>query len=103
MAILEAEVEAKICDYAKANGLLVYKFTSPARRGVPDRLFVLPQGRIFFMEMKAPGKFPTPAQEREHFRLRQAGVTVYWTDSAERGIKFIAAEIEFMNSHAKPQ
>ena len=101
MAILEKDIEAGICDYAKANGLLVYKFTSPARRGVPDRMFVLPQGRIFFIEMKAPGNKPTPAQEREHFRLRQAGITVYWTDSVERGIKYIDREIEFMKSNAK--
>ena len=98
--MLEKDIEAKICDYAKANWLLVYKFTSPQRRGVPDRLFVLPMGRIFFMEMKAPGNKPTPAQEREHYRLRQAGVTVYWTDSIERGIRYISDEILFMKSNA---
>ena len=100
--MLEKDIEEKICKYAIDHGLLHYKFTSPARRGVPDRMFVLPQGRIFFIEMKAPGNTPTPSQEREHFRLRQAGVTVYWTDSVERGIKYIDREIEFMKSNAKP-
>lgn len=52
---LEKEIEKKVCDYAKASGMLVYKFTSPARRSVPDRLFI-PEGKsAFFIEFKREG------------------------------------------------
>lgn len=83
--MLEKQIEAKVCDYAKEKGLLVYKFTSPARAAVPDRLFVLPSGRTFFCEFKREGQKPTPAQEREHHRLRLHKVCVFVIDNVENG------------------
>ena len=96
--MLEKDIEKKVCDYAKEKGMLVYKFTSPARRGVPDRLFVVNGGRIFFIEFKAPGKLLSPAQEREHYRLAQHGVDVYTTDNTVEGCAIIDMEIV---THAK--
>ena len=48
--MLEKQIEAKVCDYAKERGLLVYKFTSPNRMAVPDRMFIRPDGKVFFIE-----------------------------------------------------
>jgi hypothetical protein len=79
--MLEKQIEAKVCEYAKERGLLVYKFTSPARAAVPDRLFILPSGKAFFVEFKREGQKPTPAQEREHHRLRQHKVSVFVIDN----------------------
>ena len=87
--MLEKQIEAKVCDYAKQRGLLVYKFTSPARAAVPDRLFILPHGRMFFCEFKREGQKPTPAQEREHHRLRQHKVPVFVVDNVEAGVAMI--------------
>lgn len=83
--MLEKQIEQKVCDYAKERGCLVYKFTSPNRAAVPDRLFVLPNGRIYFIEFKASGKKPTPAQEREHLRLKGHNVQVFVVDSIDGG------------------
>lgn len=83
--MLEKDIEKKVCDYAKERGLLVYKFTSPARAAVPDRLFVLPTGKMFFVEFKRTGQKPTPAQEREHTRLRGHNVPVYVIDNVIDG------------------
>ena len=83
--MLEKQIETKVCDYAKQRGLLVYKFTSPARAAVPDRMFILPNGRMFFCEFKREGQKPTEAQEREHHRLRQHKVSVFVVDSVEDG------------------
>ena len=83
--MLEKDIEAKVCDYAKSKGILVYKFTSPNRAAVPDRLFILPTGHMFFIEFKAKGKKPTPAQEREHARLRGNGVYVAVIDDVDEG------------------
>ena len=83
--MLEKQIEAKVCEYAKAKGLLAYKFTSPARAAVPDRLFITQDGRVFFCEFKAAGKKPTEAQAREHHRLRQHKVSVFVVDNVEDG------------------
>jgi hypothetical protein len=83
--MLEKHVESKVCEYAKTKGLLVYKFTSPAKRSVPDRLFVLPDGRMFFCEFKREGATPTVQQSREHLRLRQQKVSVFVIDNVEDG------------------
>jgi hypothetical protein len=83
--MLEAKIEEKVCNYAKERGFLVYKFTSPNRAAVPDRLFVHPTGEVAFIEFKATGKKPTPAQEREHMRLRGHNINVYVVDDIEEG------------------
>ena len=43
--LLEKQIERSVCDYAKSIGFLVYKFTSPERAAVPDRMFITPKGR----------------------------------------------------------
>jgi hypothetical protein len=92
--MLEKHIEAKVCDYAKQRGLLVYKFTSPARAAVPDRLFILPGGRMFFCEFKREGQKPTPPQEREHHRLRQHGVSVWVIDNVDDGLRTVDTMLE---------
>ena len=82
--MLEKQIEAKVCDYAKELGLGVYKFTSPARAAVPDRMFIY-KGRVFFIEFKREGQKPTPAQEREHNRMRQHQINVFVVDNVEMG------------------
>lgn len=57
-----------------------FKFTSPGRRAVPDRLCVVP-GHCFFVECKATGKYLTPAQERERDRLEDLDQYVYDVNS----------------------
>lgn len=86
--MLEQQIEKKVCEYAKEKGLLVYKFTSPARTAVPDRMFVTIAGKVFFIEFKRNGAKPTPAQEREHLRLKGHRVWVYVVDNVDQG-KFI--------------
>lgn len=83
--MLEKQIEAKVCEYAKTKNVLVYKFTSPARAAVPDRLFIRPDGRMWFVEFKRKGAKPTEAQEREHHRLRQHKVNVFVIDNVEEG------------------
>lgn len=82
--MLEKQIEAKVCDYAKTKGMMVYKFTSPARAAVPDRMFIK-SGRVFFIEFKRGGQKATEAQEREHHRLRQQAINVFVVDNVDAG------------------
>lgn len=83
--MLEKDIEAKVCKYAADKGMLVYKFTSPNRAAVPDRLFITPDGRVWFCEFKREGQKPTAPQEREHARLRGHNVPVFVVDSVDQG------------------
>ena len=87
--MLEKQIEAKVCEYAKTKNVLVYKFTSPARASVPDRLFIASDGRAWFCEFKRTGQKPTPAQEREHDRLRKHRICVFVIDNVEDGKSMI--------------
>ena len=99
--MLEKQIEVKVCDYAKKRGLLVYKFTSPARAAVPDRMFIHPDGAVFFIEFKRTGQKPTPAQEREHDRLRGHNVNVHIVDGVEHGYQMIDAAIALNHLNAR--
>ena len=87
--MLEKEIERKVCDYAKSKGVLAYKFTSPARHAVPDRLFIAPDGTVWFCEFKREGQKPTVAQEREHQRLRQQKINVFVIDNVLEGMMMV--------------
>jgi hypothetical protein len=80
----EREIEAYLVERVKQMGGIAYKFTSPQRRGVPDRLVMLPERTIFFVELKAPGARPTRQQHREHDRIRALGHRVEVADSIAR-------------------
>lgn len=81
---LEHHIESRLCERVKALGGIPYKFTSPQRRSVPDRMCAMPGGRIVFVECKAPGKKPTEKQLLEHARLRKLGFCVEVVDTYER-------------------
>lgn len=90
----EADVEKHHVNNIKREGGISYKFTSPARRSVPDRLDLLPipaavrhvvAQYVRFTECKRPGAKPTEAQAREHERLRALGYRVDVVDDIEGG------------------
>lgn len=54
MTQLEKELEAKLRKEVKNLGGLCLKWVCPGWSGVPDRIILLPFGRIFFVEMKRP-------------------------------------------------
>ena len=81
--MLERDVERALVRRVKALGGTCEKFTSPGRRSVPDRLVTLPGGQIVFVELKAPGKKPTPLQERDHAARRVMGCDVRIVDTME--------------------
>lgn len=91
--MLEKEIEAAVCKYAKEKGFEVYKFSSPNRVGVPDRMFVAPFQRVFWIEFKRAGGVPTPVQEREARKLTDCGFTVYLVDDVAQGKQIIDDEV----------
>ena len=74
--VRESQIEWHLVKRVEWLGGMALKFTSPGRRSVPDRIVLMPGGVVRFVEVKAPGEVPTPAQEREHARLRAMGFCV---------------------------
>jgi len=91
--MLEKQIEKKVCDHARSLGFLVYKFTSPQRAAVPDRLLISPNGFVFFIEFKACGKRPTPAQVREHVRLKTNKAIIHVIDNVDAGNQLIESYV----------
>jgi hypothetical protein len=93
---LEKHIEAYLVKRVEGCGGQAYKFTSPQRANVPDRLVLVPPGELsshaVFVEVKAPGKEPTSGQLREHDRLIKMGFPVYVIDSKPGVDAFIKAE-----------
>lgn len=64
-------------DGVKRLGGLALKLECPGYTGVPDRLILLPGGRVRFVELKAPGRTERPRQRVVQAILRGLGFTVY--------------------------
>lgn len=80
----EKQIEAKLALMVKRAGGIAPKFVSPGFDGMPDRLVLLPDGLIAFVELKAPGKKPRPLQLARHQLLQSLGFRVYVIDSEEQ-------------------
>lgn len=80
----EKEIEQKFTETVKKMGGIAPKFVSPGLDGVPDRLVLLPSGRMAFVELKAPGKKLRPLQIRRKKQLESLGFSVYCIDSIEQ-------------------
>ena len=72
----ESVIEAYLVKRVKGAGGTAYKFVSPGRRNVPDRLVVFPGGNMYFVELKAPRKELRSGQARERQRLEALGCRV---------------------------
>lgn len=77
----EKQIEQQLVQTVKAQGGICPKLVSPGFDGMPDRMVLLPGGRIGFVEVKAPGQKPRPLQTRRHGQLRALGFKVYVLDS----------------------
>ena len=82
--VCEKQIEQKLVQAVKKKGGLCLKFVSPNFDGMPDRLILLPGGKIAFAELKAPGKKPRPLQLARHKTLMNLGFRVYVIDSVEQ-------------------
>jgi hypothetical protein len=90
--MLERDIEQKLVALAGQLRIYTRKFTSPQRRGVPDRIFVCgapcadaPHSVTFYLELKRPGETPTGLQRHELQELSGQGARAAWTDSYEQG------------------
>lgn len=73
----EKQIENYLREQVKKMGGKAYKFVSPGNAGVPDRIVVLPGGRVIFVELKSPEGRLTVLQQAALGHLRRMGCDAY--------------------------
>lgn len=82
--IPEKQLEYLFLTEVRRVGGMALKFVSPGFAGVPDRLVLIPDGKVGFVEVKAHGKHPRPLQTARHKQLRKLGFKVYVLDNPQQ-------------------
>ena len=105
MSVPEKQIEKYLCRSIRRlhDDARCEKFSSPGRRSVPDRIVTLPHGLIWYVEVKAPGKKASPAQEADHRVRRRNGFQVRVIDTYEEVdnfIKLVALALDYAEKNA---
>ena len=79
----EKTLEKKLTAGAKRLKGIALKFHCLSFTGFPDRIVLIPMGRLYLVELKSEGKKPSPRQVIVHEMLRKLGFPVYVIDSEE--------------------
>lgn len=74
--IPEKLIERKLVEGVQWLGGVAYKWICPGHAGVPDRIVLLPHGRMLFVELKALGGQPSPSQRDMAARFARLGFPV---------------------------
>lgn len=93
----EKYIEQRLVTAVKNMGGIAPKFVSPGFNGMPDRIVLLPIGKIAFVELKAQGKKMRPLQVRRKRQLEELGFLVYCID----GVKQIEEVLKEMGGDAE--
>ena len=88
-SMLEKEIEKDFKNRVERLGGFVWKFVSPGLAGVPDRIVLIPGGRVVFAECKAPGKKLRPLQVFVKKKLESLGFDYWVIDAKEKTDRFI--------------
>lgn len=67
---MEKDIERKLVTAVRKLGGIAYKFVSPGNNGVPDRIVLMPGGRIDFVELKTEVGTLTKLQKMQIKRIR---------------------------------
>jgi len=88
--VLEKAVEEYLVSEVKKLGGKAPKWTAPGNTGVPDRIVILPGGRVYFIECKKPKGSKTSARQKLwHRYLSDLGANVRQTFTKEEVDEFI--------------
>ena len=75
--MLESEIEKELVRRVRTAGGKAFKWVSPGNAGVPDRIVIMPGGRIWFVELKTDTGRLSPSQQRQINHLNRLGVRTF--------------------------
>lgn len=79
----ERYIEQQLVKAVKKRGGICAKWVSPGLDGVPDRIVLLPEGHVGFVELKAPGERPRPLQIARMEQMKRLGYKCFVCDRVE--------------------
>ena len=82
--MLESLIEQHLVKEVNRREGLCLKFNSQSMTGIPDRIILMKNGTVGFVEVKQKGKKPRPLQELRMKQLRKLGFKVYTLDEKEK-------------------
>lgn len=93
--MLESTLEQAVRKYIRSIGGRCFKWVCPGENGVPDRICILPGGKIIFIELKRPGRKDglSPRQKKIFLVLNALGCTVWRVDNLEELKERLANDI----------
>ena len=81
--MLEKKIEQKLVRKVKSLSGLCLKWSCPGTNGVPDRIVLMPTGKIWFVETKSDKGVCSPIQKYTHKLLGKLGFTVFLVHSED--------------------
>lgn len=91
--MLEKEIEKFLVRQVKKLGGISFKFISPDNAGVPDRIVILPSGKVIFVELKTDKGKLTKLQEVQIKKISDLGADARVLRGIE-GVKEFINEIQ---------
>ena len=82
--MLESLIERHLVKEVNRRDGLCLKFNSQSMTGIPDRIILMKNGTVGFVEVKQKGKKPRPLQKLRMKQLRRLGFKVYTLDEKEK-------------------
>lgn len=87
--MLEKDIEAWLNKKVKDLGGISFKFVSPSNPGVPDRIYIFPEGRVYFVELKTEIGRMSNIQKWQRQRLQEMGCRFYLVKGLDQAREFI--------------
>ena len=97
----ERDVEVLLREGVKQLGGKAYKWVSPGNAGVPDRIVILPGGKVIFIELKQENGRLTRLQKVQQQTLRGMGAVAVTLRGAEDVKMYLDVLKEMMERGAK--
>lgn len=79
---LIGEIERHLKKKCTAKGWACQKFSGPKKKGIPDCVITTPGGTLLYIELKVPGKKPSPLQRNDSLNVSH-GIHVFIVSSKE--------------------
>lgn len=88
MKYSEKLIEKRLRERIKQMGGIALKLEGQHFTGLPDRMVLMPEGKIYFVELKSTGDKPRKRQLLVHQQLRDLGFSVDVIDDIDGLVRF---------------